>query len=233
MKTLKKDKLELDLDLQGAWVKRFDKDGKHIFFPFKEIEINGARKLRGGMHVCAPNFGPDEILNELPQHGYGRDEEWEVVEEGEDYIKLSLKGQGSYENVTFNLTYVLKDDRLITEFIATNEGEAQKLINPAFHPYFYTKDANIDIDDFTIVREELPTPMTDDKESESFRTSEFSIKILGHQGVGTYILWTDFADDYLCVEPSYNGFSFKKNDLKPYELNKGASFIQKFEIIIK
>lgn len=233
MKKLKKGGLELDLDLKGAWIKRFDKDGKHIFFPYKEMEIGGAHKLRGGMHVCAPNFGPDEILNELPQHGYGRDEEWKVIEEEENFIKVELAGKASYENVKFTISYLLADDRLITEFVAVNEGEDTKLINPAFHPYFYTKDCNIEIDDFTVVRDELPKPMTDENQNETFKTSEFDLEIVGHQGVGTYIIWTDFADDYVCVEPTYNGMSFRDNDLNPYELNKEATFIQKFEIIIK
>lgn len=233
MKTLKKSGLELDLDLHGAWIKRFDKDDKHVFFPFKEMEINGSHKLRGGMHVCAPNFGPDEILNELAQHGYGRDEEWEIIEEAEDYIKLNLSGKGSYKDVIFTLTYKLTENGLTTEFIAVNEGEETKLINPAFHPYFYTKDFNIEIDDFEVIRDELPKPMTDINKNESIKTSEFAIDIIGEKGVGTYIIWTDFGDDYVCVEPSYNGMSFKDNDLEPYQLKASDTFTQKFDIVIK
>ena len=233
MKTLKKNDLVVELDLNGAWIKSFDKGDKHVFFPYKEMEIEGVHKKRGGMHICAPNFGPDEILGELAQHGYGRDLEWEVLEESENSIKLELKGQGAYEKVRFLLTYLLEDDRLITEFIASNEGEETRLLNPGFHPYFYTKDCNIEVEDFEVIRDELPLPMTDDNESETIKTSEFDIEIKGHEGVGKYIIWTDFGDDYVCVEPTYNGMSFRENDDKPYELNSQESFIQKFEIIIK
>ena len=197
------------------------------------MEINDAHKLRGGMHVCAPNFGPDEILHELAQHGYGRDEEWDITEEAEDYIKLSLAGKGSYKDVKFTLIYRLTEDGLTTEFTAVNEGEETKLINPAFHPYFYTKDCNIEIDDFEVIRDELPKPMTDDNKNESIKTSEFVIDIIGEKGVGTYIIWTDFGDDYVCVEPTYNGMSFKDNDLEPYQLKSSETFTQKFDIVIK
>ena len=233
MKTLRKDKLELDIDLKGAWIKRFSKDGKDIFFPYKEMEIGGVHKLRGGMHVCAPNFGPDEILGELAQHGYGRDENWDIIEEGEDFISLGLSGQGSYENVDFSLSYRLTENKLVTEFIATNKGEDARPINPAFHPYFYTKDCNIEIEDFNLNKDKLPDSMTDESQNESIKTSNFDIDIIGEQGVGTYIIWSDFGDDYVCVEPSYNGMSFRENNLEPYDLKAGQTFVQKFEIVIK
>lgn len=72
-------KTKLTLDSDGAYIEKFSYDKKDIFFPKFETEIKGKKKIRGGSHPCLPSFGPSEI-NDLKDHGYARNRDWDLVE---------------------------------------------------------------------------------------------------------------------------------------------------------
>ena len=47
------------IHIQGAYVDSLSLLGQTVFFPKTTLTINGAAKLRGGLHPCLPQFGPD------------------------------------------------------------------------------------------------------------------------------------------------------------------------------
>lgn len=53
------------------------------------------------MHICAPNFAYDNIYNKLPNHGFARDLAWQIIENGDNIVKLSLDGTGLYQGFKF------------------------------------------------------------------------------------------------------------------------------------
>lgn len=218
---------------EGAYVEKFTFSSKPVFFDKSRLPLGDSLKTRGGMHVCAPNFSDDDLLKELPSHGFGRDMIWEVVEKKEDSLRLKLWGKGSYEKVSFEIFYKLEEDGLLAKLFIENKSEGKVPLAPAFHPYFKTKFEELELLGHTIEKENLPDSIFIPAKDMSFRTKDMEIKILGNENVGLYTIWTDFLADYICIEPTYNGKSFLDKDLSPYYLEKGQSFIQEFKIIIK
>lgn len=233
MKTITGNNLIAVINEEGAYLEKLTFGDKPVFFDKTEITRDGKTKVRGGMHTCAPNFSDDKTLNELPTHGFGRDLTWQVLEEGEDKLSLGLKGVGSYENVSFRIDYKIEDDRLNTKLTIENEAGEEKLVAPAFHPYFYTNYDELSVEGFEIDKDELPNSIFIETTDLSFKTADFAIDIVGRENVGLYTIWTDFWDNYLCLEPTYNGRAFADENLEAYKLKTDESFIQDFDIVIK
>lgn len=233
METIKNKKLEAHINLDGAYVEDLSYGEDSIFFPKSRLKLADSYKIRGGMHVCAPNFSDDKLLNELPSHGFGRDEKWEVEEYGEDYLKLGLKGLGSYDKVYFEISYKLLEDRLRTKLTIENKGEKSLPLAPAFHPYFATSFEDLTLRDYKIEKKDLPDSIFISADSMDFTMADREIEIKGIENVGTFTLWSDFLDDYICIEPTYNGKSFLDDDLEPFYVEEGKTFVQEFDILIK
>lgn len=64
---------EFHLSATGGVVTDWRERNKYIFFPQTMLNIDGKKKLRGGMHPCFPNFGTVGERYGLPQHGPLRD----------------------------------------------------------------------------------------------------------------------------------------------------------------
>ena len=63
---LKEKNMELTVNTYGAYIEKFTKEKKPIFFPKLLIKIKNELKTRGGMHPCLPNFGKSEIKKIRP-----------------------------------------------------------------------------------------------------------------------------------------------------------------------
>ncbi len=85
--------ISIGTDSYGGNITSFQYGDKHIFMPQQVIEENGKLKLRGGSHICFPNFGPPvEIGNlKLPQHGITRKSELKKLDELEEVEALYLQ----------------------------------------------------------------------------------------------------------------------------------------------
>lgn len=217
---LTNDKTRLIADTNGAYITEFTYDGKDVFFPKFETEIKGKKKIRGGSHPCLPSFGPSEI-NDLKDHGYGRDNDWEIVEESPEKVLLKLAGRSGYEEMDSFISYELGENSLIAEIKMVNKSEKDLPVAPGFHPYFRAGENfevyGLDFGDFNLE----DTYFLDAREV-SFKAENFNIKITS-ENFHKFAIWTDFLDDYRCVEPCYNGKSFVKGG-DPYILKAGETF---------
>lgn len=233
MKIIKNNNLRAQVNEEGAYVEKFTYKDKNIFFDKKSLPLGDSYKIRGGMHVCAPNFSDDKLLNELPSHGFGRDKRWEVKDYGKDYLKLELTGLGSYDKVSFEISYKVLEDGLRTKLIIENKGEKKVPLAPAFHPYFATSFEDLSLREYKIEKKDLPDSIFINADSMAFATKDMEVEIKGSENVGTFTLWSDFLDDYVCIEPTYNGKSFLDNNLEPFYIEEGKIFVQEFDILIK
>lgn len=233
MRIINNKNLRANINEEGAYVESFIFKDKEVFFDKKSLPLGDSLKIRGGMHVCAPNFSDDKLLNELPSHGFGRDESWKVVDYGNDYLKLGLKGLGSYKDVYFEISYKLLEDGLKTRLTIENKGEGKIPLAPAFHPYFATKFEDLKLYGHDIEKKDLPDSIFIDTDSITFSKADMEVQVKGNENVGTFTVWTDFLDDYICIEPTLNGKSFLDDDLEPLYLDGGKTFVQEFDILIK
>src|SRR5437764_1001842 len=88
--TLRLGDLEAEIFLKGAWLSRFEQSGMPLLFPRQSYELpDGTTKVRGGCHICLPNFGPGGESG-LPQHGFARDEEWQCHTQSASEVVLGL-----------------------------------------------------------------------------------------------------------------------------------------------
>lgn len=233
MKIIKNNNLRAQINEEGAYVEKFTYEDKNIFFDKKSLPLGDSYKIRGGMHVCAPNFSDDKLLNELPSHGFGRDKRWEVKDYGKDYLKLELTGLGSYDKVSFEISYKVLEDGLRTKLTIENKGEGKVPLAPAFHPYFATSFEDLSLRDYKIEKKDLPDSIFISADSMFFTMANREVEIKGIENIGTFTLWSDFLDDYICIEPTYNGKSFLDDNLEPFYIEEGKTFVQEFDILIK
>lgn len=219
-KELKNKKVYLQINTNGAYIEKFIFDGKDVFYPKFQREISGKMKTRGGSHPCLPSFGPSEI-NDLKDHGYGRDKEWEIKEISDKKIDLYLSGRCGYEGVDSFISYELGEDYLLAEIKMVNSSDKDLPVAPGFHPYFRAgedfKVEGLDFADFN-----LEDTYFLDASEVKFRAENFNIKITS-DNFHKFAIWTDFLEDYRCVEPCYNGKSFLKGG-DPFILNSGQTF---------
>ncbi|MDD7305094.1 MAG: aldose epimerase [Peptoniphilaceae bacterium] len=214
----------------GAYVETFTKANEPIFFPKVLTKIGKDLKQRGGMHPCLPNFSNDEIFG-LPQHGFGRDVGWDVLSSGKDYVDLKYCGEDIYKDVYFYINYRLEENKFITSLKVYNRSDKEVYLGPGFHPYFYCKDLDVSIDNFTLDKDKLDDTIFLKSDKVKFRANGKDYFISG-DNVGLYAIWTDLKGDYVCIEPTYKGKVFAEDKKDIYKLCKDKEFSQEFVIEI-
>ena len=231
MKIKLKDKnLEMTVNSYGAYIEKFTKDKKPIFFPKLLIKIKDQLKTRGGMHPCLPNFGKSEIKN-LAQHGFGRVSFWDIEEKSENSIKFKLEGKGEYENSIYYIRYKIEDSTLKIDLKIENKSDKDLPIGPGFHPYFYV-DKDFKIKGLDLEKIDLENTYFLKEKKASLESKYFNIMI-ENENFKEFAIWTDFMGEYLCLEPCFNGPSFTKKLNNPYILKRGQDFEEKIKISIK
>ena len=135
-----------EIYLHGAHLTHFQKNGEPPFlFLSRQSRFEAGKAIRGGVPICFPWFGsrPGE-----PSHGLARILNWELSEtsvgpDGSVKLRLqlppqSLKPEWSALRTEFIVTIA---DKLIMEFIATNESKDKTLeIEECLHTYFHIGD---------------------------------------------------------------------------------------------
>lgn len=220
----------LEVNTNGAYIDNFEVKGNPIFFPKVMVKIGEQLKIRGGMHICAPNFGLDNTLKSLPSHGFGRDLLWEVLEQREDFIKLSLDGVDTYKEVRFIVSYKLDGPNLLLNLEIENNSNEEKLIAPGFHPYFYADHRPVTINDKNIDKADLPKSIYERGQNQKFTINSNDVEILGLKNINRYVFWSDFKGDYICIEPTYNGNAFEDEKKEIYQLKSKEIFEMACEI---
>ena len=230
---IKSDKALAEVNTHGAYVDNFEINGKPIFFPKVMVKIGDSLKVRGGMHVCAPNFGADEIFDSLANHGFARDLDWEVIGKSENAISLKLDGIGYYEKAVFELEYEIKADSFLAKLKVTNNSDKDLPLAPGFHPYFYSDHKPFSINGEDLSKDQLTASEFYQAKNLEFSINGLDIKIMGEQNINEYIFWSDFNGDYICVEPTYNSIAFSDSSKDPYMLKPNDIFVQNIIIKIK
>lgn len=228
-KIIRNDILKVVININGAFIDEFCFGEKNIFYPRFTVDIDGIRKPRGGMHPCLPQFGVSEI-NKLMVHGYGRDLVWEIIEEDQNRIILALDGHFGYEGMNSLIEYSLDKNKFDVKLTLKNTSNNNFLVAPGFHPYFYY-DNNFFIDGVDLNHDDLRKTIFVKSNEINFRTGENEVKILT-DNFNVFAIWSDFIENYICIEPTFNGNSFTKEKNDPYILNVKEEFKAQFSIKI-
>lgn len=218
------------VNTNGGYIDSLKLGDKPIFFPKLMVKIGDELKVRGGMHVCAPNFGVSTIDENLPAHGFCRDREWKIEESSESSIKLSLEGEGGYEDTLFTLFYEVTNKSLFASIKIENQSQSDKIIAPAFHPYFYANHEDFVINGCQTNHEDLYMSMFKKEASQDLTANGNHIRVNGITNVNEFVFWTDFKGEYICVEPTYNSTAFSNQSKRTYILSPGFDFELKIEI---
>jgi len=207
------------VDPRGAYLINLSDDGGDIFFPKRTLTASdGSAKLRGGCHVCLPNFGPGGDSGQ-PQHGFGRLSDWEVTDKTENGIILTLaEGPEEYRDMSTVLTYQLADNMIMMACEVTNNGKQALRVAPAFHPYFsLTGEKEVVIDGTKELLDDLAEAQFFEGDTHMLKTAAREFE-MASDGLPVWAKWTDQLGKYVCVEPSQNGFAFLKDEPESAEL---------------
>ena len=225
---IKSKDIKISINTFGAYIETFTKENEQIFFPKVLSKIGDNLKPRGGMHPCLPNFGQDEISG-LAQHGFARDEYWDVLASGEDYVDLKLEGIGDYQGVYFYINYRIVSNKLYTSLKVYNRSEKTVNLGPGFHPYFYCKDFDLEIENFPVDKQKIKDTLFLEGDMVKFKCNGKDFEMSG-KNIGVFAIWTDFYGDYVCIEPTYKGKVFTNDGKDIYKLERNEEFSQEFVI---
>lgn len=209
---------------EGAWITNLSDENGDVLFPRRQLTADdGSVKIRGGSHVCLPQFGPGGET-ELPQHGFGRTSLWEVKEQTEKSVQLTLQGgTDGYELLTVTLAYTLDDHSLTMRLDAMNTGQAPLRVAPAFHPYFalQASEQQVRVDDQTVDLVDLHDMQQQQGATKDLHTQKRRFLISSDQ-LQEWALWTDQLGSYVCVEPTLGGYMFLQSTPRGEELLQPA-----------
>ncbi|HSW77179.1 MAG TPA: hypothetical protein VLG36_00070 [Candidatus Chromulinivoraceae bacterium] len=196
------------VDPEGGCLTNLSDDKGDILFPKRTLKTEeGIAKKRGGSHVCLPNFGPGGVTGQA-QHGFGRESVWEVTDKTDSSILLTLaNGPDGYRHLNSVLTYQLGAKRLMMTLELTNNGGSDLRVAPAFHPYFALLGSSAVLDDEKQALNELNEARFFTGDIHALQLEKRTVT-LQSTGLPVWVKWTDQLGDYLCIEPSQNGFAF-------------------------
>jgi glucose-6-phosphate 1-epimerase len=208
------------IDPQGAWLTNLSDEYGDILYPKRTLVAeDGSKKLRGGCHVCFPNFGPGGESGQ-PQHGFGRVLTWEIADKTESSVLLTLThGDGVYQELSALLTYQLEASAIIMTLELVNDGSEELRVAPGFHPYFSTlhDKEEVRIDGENRRLDELSEVEFSTGTRRLLETSQRSF-VIESRNLNTWALWTDTLAPYVCVEPTFGGFTFLEESPSKDEL---------------
>jgi D-hexose-6-phosphate mutarotase len=201
-----------DIDTTGAYLTQLKNGMTELLFPAQRI----GEKMRGGIPLCAPIFGPGDTVG-LRQHGFARDVEWKVTRLEADEIVLSFDFAGdpdlpdSYDGCRMTYTVKLRENSLFLQLNIENQGEAAFICSPGFHPYFPTSNAT----EVTIRADSTRSFTADELLATQFlppHQEKTGVRLDGvevatsSQTLQRYAVWSANPDKYICVEPTWAGY---------------------------
>lgn len=206
---LRQGDISATVDSQGAWLTQLQIAGHDVLFPRQTFTLpDGSTKLRGGSHVCFPNFGPGGTSG-LPQHGFARVQEWRVAAQSAAETELVLGlSEGDYADVEVRIVYKLLDAGITMTLQVVNGSRNALPICPAFHPYFATAATESAVDGQRYRHPDLSEAVfLGGPVSElSSGGRQFGLR---QQNLPQWVLWTDALGGYVCLEPTAVGNGFE------------------------
>lgn len=218
----------LIIDTQGAVIESFQEKDEEIFYDRRQIRSG---KMRGGSHVCYPNFGIDTVMG-LPSHGFARDVLWDVVTKDDFSVILTTEGEKNYNTAHTFLVYELLEDGLQMSLTVTNMGDEKLVVAPGFHPYFATKNHEIQIDGKDFSHEKLDETIFLTQDKIYFTAGEKSFQMTG-ENIHKFAVWTDYEGDYVCVEPTYCANAFRPGLKHCAEILPGKTFRLRVKLTVR
>ncbi len=218
------------ISTKGGYVTNLADDNGDILFPKRVLmDADGNEKIRGGCHVCLPNFGPGGASG-LDQHGYGRTSEWHVVDRSETRVELMCEGVGAYASMDSFLTYEVYESAFTMSLRLKNKGTSPLKVAPAFHPYWYrggempkvNETQYEDLAEFTEAK-------FIDGHTQHLRVAGRDL-LLQSDELTAWVQWTDRLGDYFCLEPSQSGFAFTEDILRANRLEPGGEAMYTFVV---
>jgi len=201
-----------EIDTNGALVRSLTVGGnKQLLFPAQMI----GEKLRGGIPICAPIFGPGDDVG-LRQHGFARDVEWSVIHQSNDEVLLSFdaikhaKTSPPYQGCAMTYAVKIRENSVLLQLHMENHGEDAFVCSPGFHPYLTTTDATKATIRSEVVRQfnadELAATQFLPPHQEQVSVELGDVRtILGSSILQRYAVWSANPDRYICVEPTLAG----------------------------
>lgn len=201
------------IDLEGSWLTNLSDENGDVLFPKRTFKTaDGSKKVRGGNHVCMPNFGPGGDSG-LEQHGFGRKSVWEITDKTDQSILLTLKeGEGEYREMASLMTHQMAEKMLLSTLEVTNNGSKDLLVAPGFHPYIMVgDDTSVTVDGKKYELDELSEVIFIDGHEHTVKTSTMTLHMKSDE-LSVWGIWTDQLGPYVCVEPTVAGFAFERNE---------------------
>ena len=215
---------------RGGYITNLANDDGDILFPKRTLRApDGSEKVRGGCHVCLPNFGPGGESG-LAQHGFGRTGEWAIAGRSETFVELTLAGEGEYKGVDSLLRYELQLNSLQMVLTLKNKGKSPVKVSPGFHPYFFRGGQAVQLNGIM------------HKDGAEFNVAKFiegemhELSLAGRMlqlhsdNLTQWALWTDELADYFCIEPTRAGNAFAEQMANADTLLPGAAQTYSFTL---
>ncbi len=216
---------------QGGYVTNLSDARGDILFP-KRTLTNGAgeQKVRGGAHVCYPNFGPGGASG-LGQHGFARTSNWNIKETSDTSATLSLDGQGDYRALQATLRYDIQDGVFTSALTIRNTGDVPVAVSPAFHPYFWHQPGTeLVVDEERVVPEDLEGTVFIDGDTHHLQLGPRQLTVRS-SNLPRWAEWTDQLGSYVCVEPTQSGYAFAEDIARADELAPAEMREYRYEIM--
>lgn len=210
------------ISTHGGYITNLANDDGDILFPKRTLQgSDGSEKVRGGCHVCLPNFGPGGASGQA-QHGFGRTSKWLVAGRSATHTELTLAGEKEYVGMASSLGYTLQQSSLEMSLTLKNTGESPLKVSPGFHPYFFKGGQVVQLDGVTY----MDTTEFAGTEYADGTTRELAVAgrvlTLRSENLPRWALWTDDLADYFCVEPTQGGYAFADDIMRADTLQPGA-----------
>ncbi|MBD1387976.1 D-hexose-6-phosphate mutarotase [Neiella sp. HB171785] len=146
MVTINNDFASAAVCLHGAHVCAFQPRGQQpLLWLSKDVEFKPGKAIRGGVPVCWPWFGPHPTNSDLPQHGFARNQVWQLSDamqlvDGATELLLTLNDTEASRQVwphAFELALKITVAKQLTmELMSTNTGDRAMTVGGALHSYF-------------------------------------------------------------------------------------------------
>jgi galactose mutarotase-like enzyme len=221
---------------RGGLVSRFSVAGDELLYLDEATLLDVGKNVRGGIPVLFPfsgrlpgdSYAVDGARYSLPQHGFGRNKAWNVVDTSLSRVVMALEDdeatRASYPfRFRAELAIAVADGWLDVRLSVSNPGDRPLPVAPGWHPYFLLADAAKGearvLTDATRARDnrtgqelaidgpiDLTTPEVDlhladhrDRRAPLVRPGKPSVIVEFNPGV--LVVWTLAGRDFVCVEP--------------------------------
>lgn len=201
----------VELSPLGGTVLRWTYNDRNILFPRQEMEIQGVRKTRGGMHACFPNHGMGQARFNLPQHGSLRD--ITGVQEGD---RVSFENTDILQGPLCRVVVSVRSETQrgfnyrLSAHLHSNEPEPFPT-TAGLHPYFATPKGKAVVyvggEEYKVhglVENAKRVPFKGD--ASVYLPGIGLVRIRGGQAfqeskTAQLVIWRD-TEEYICVEPT-------------------------------